>query len=221
MANYLIHTCNQRFRYVKDYLIPSMINQGISKEDVQIYLDVNNDGCLESCMQAFMSVPKDGNTWHLQDDVIICHDFKERTEKDYQEDIVCGYCFVGDDKKRYIGSVSQRQMWYSFPCIQIPNKIARDCAKWFFNKAKRNPEDQVWIKMKKYDDSVFDVYLQDYHPDIKVLNLVPNLVDHIDYLIGGSVTNYMRPEKETRALYFEDIELIKDLENELKLKFVY
>ena len=150
MANYLIHTCNQRFRYVKDYLIPSMINQGISKEDVQIYLDVNNDGCLESCMQAFMSVPKDGNTWHLQDDVIICHDFKERTEKDYQEDIVCGYCFVGDDKKRYIGSVSQRQMWYSFPCIQIPNKIARDCAKWFFNKAKRNPEYQVWIKMKKY-----------------------------------------------------------------------
>ena len=209
---YLIHTCNKRLWYVNDYLIPSMTEQGIDVNDVAVYLDRNEEGCLESCMKAFQSVENQGSTWHLQDDVIICSDFKKLTEHIYEEEIVCGYCYSKDDRKRHVGRVPQKHMWYSFPCINIPNSIAKGCAKWYFNHAKFANDFQIWIKMKKYDDSIFDYYLQTFYSNVTVLNLAPNLVDHIDYLIGGSVINRIRPEKETHAAYFEDTNLIDKLE---------
>ena len=211
---YLIHTCNDRLWYVEKYLIPSMIEQGIDKDSILIYLDKENEGCLESCMKAFALVDKTGYTWHMQDDVLICHDFKERTEQEY-EGVVCGYCYDKDDRKRYKGQVNVKEIWYSFPCIRIPNKIARACAKWYFNYAKTANEFRVWVKMKRYDDSMFHVFLEDYYPDMKILNLVPTLVDHVDYIIGGSIVNKIRPEKETHSVYFEDFYLIEELKKKL------
>lgn len=208
---YLIHACTKRLKYVENYLIPSMVNQGIDGDNISVYIDKYEEGCLESCMHAFMSVDKEGDTWHLQDDVIICSDFKERTEEDYEEDIVCGYCYEKDGKKDYVGIVSLDQMWYSFPCIRISNKIARSCAKWYFNYAKFANEFHIWVKLKKYDDSIFDVYLERNWPDVRVLNLKPNIVDHIDYLIGGSLANVIREERETHAAYFEDNYLVEEL----------
>lgn len=216
MIRYLIHTCNDRNWYVNEYLIPSMVEQGIDRNNIDIYLDKNNEGCLVSCMKAFSSVISDGHTWHLQDDVIICSDFKERTEKEYEESIVCGYCYEKDGRKDYVGRVNPKEMWYSFPCIRISNRVARSCARWYFNYAQFQRCYQIWIKMKKYDDSMFEIYLQDYDPDVSILNLKPNLVDHVDYLIGGSVINDMRPEKETHALYFDEKYLLKKLEVRLK-----
>ena len=79
MAQYLIHTYPKRLWYVEQYLIPSMLAQGIDKASIIVYNDVNKEGNLLSCMKAFASVNNDDNgTWHLQDDVLICKDFKER-----------------------------------------------------------------------------------------------------------------------------------------------
>ena len=103
-------------------------------------------------------------------------------------------------------------MWYSFPCIYIPNKIARQCEKWFFNKAMYDNGYGVLIRTNKHDDTLFHLFVEDYYPDMKVLNLVPNIVDHVDYLIGGSIINSIRPEKETHAAYFEEEILVKNLE---------
>ena len=69
-------------------------------------------------------------------------------------------------------------------------------------------------KSKKYDDTMFHIFVEDYFSDAKILNLYPNLVDHIDYLIGGSIVNYIRPEKETHAAYFDDPDVVTKLERE-------
>ena len=214
---YLIHACNKRLWYVDNYLIPSMIEQDINRKDIDVYLDKNNEGCLESCMKAFLSVPNDAeSTWHLQDDVIICSDFKQRTEELYNEGIVCGYCYDKDDRKNVVGNCKPKEMWFSFPCIKIPNKIAKKCANWYFNKVKQDNAYGVYVRSKKHDDTLFYIFMEDYYPDMNVLNLMPNLADHVDYLLGGSVVNYMRLEKETHATYFEDAYLIEELEQKLK-----
>ena len=44
MPKYLIHCCNDRMWYVKEFLIPSMIKQGISTDDIFIYQDKNKIG---------------------------------------------------------------------------------------------------------------------------------------------------------------------------------
>lgn len=213
---YLIHSCKKRYWYVKNYLIPSMIKQGIRESTIDVYLDVNEDGCLESCMKAFMSVSNDDDgTWHLQDDVIICRDFKQRTEE-FDSGVVCGYSYALDARSNIVGFVTPKDMWYSFPCIRIPNKIARKCANWYFNHVKKERVYSVYVKSKKHDDTLFHIFMEDYYPEESVLNLVPNLVDHIDYLIGGSVINYNRPEKETHAVYFDDVDLIERLAKKLK-----
>ena len=217
MAKYLIRCCNRRYEYVTKYLVPSMITQGIKEDNIKVYLDVNNEGCLESCMKAFSSVPDDDEgTWHLQDDIIISSDFRICTEK-YNDGIVCGYCWEKDRYKEVSGFVDADHMWYSFPCIRIPNKIARGCAKWYYDFVINSNEYHIWVNAKKYDDSVFDIYVKDYcRGTVMILNLEPNIVDHIDYLIGGSVINYMRSEVQTRAAHFEDKYLVDKLAEILK-----
>jgi hypothetical protein len=37
-----------------------------------------------------------------------------------------------------------------------------------------------------------------------VFNVRPNLADHVDFLIGGTVVNAARPCQYNRALYWED-----------------
>lgn len=209
MAKYIIHACPQREWYVNDYLIPSMYKQGIAFEDISVYMDKDNLGCLESCMSAFASVPDDDNgTWHLQDDIVLCSNFKEVTEliDDVQDyDIACGYCFEKDVHADKIGEVNAVHMWYSFPCIYISNKIAKACAEWFYNYVIHENCYGVYVRSKKHDDTLFHIFMEDYYPHARIINLFPNLVDHIDYLIGGSVINGIRPDKETHARYFEDI----------------
>ena len=217
MEKYLIHTCNQRLWYVKDYLIPSMVMQGIDENAISIYLDTENDGCLEACMKAFLSVPNNNSsTWHLQDDIIVCSDFKDMTEKFYSCDVVCGYCYAFDGNKDKVGYVTSKDMWYSFPCIKIPNKIARKCANWYFNKVKHDDAYRLYVQSKRHDDTLFHMFMEDYFFDTIVLNLVPNIVDHVDYLIGGSITNKIRPEKETHAAHFIDSAVLENLEKILR-----
>ena len=54
---YMIHSCNQREWYVDNFLIPSMIAQGISEDDIYKYNDTRKDGNLlafvKSCKLAY------------------------------------------------------------------------------------------------------------------------------------------------------------------------
>jgi hypothetical protein len=195
--------------YVEDYLIPSLKEQNIENIDVRV--DKFNRGNLEQCMQIFSIMTGDGGTWHLQDDIIICKDFKMRTEQ-FTSDVVCGFVWDRDTNKEKIGYVSLSDMWFSFPCIHIPNKMALECSQWFFNKARYDQKYMSWVAGKKYDDLFFREFLRIYYPDQKILNLKPNLVDHIDFLLGGTtVPGSIQRGEQVRAQYFEDLELVDEL----------
>ena len=69
MSKYMIHTCPKRKWYVDEFLVPSMIEQGIDSQDITVYNDENEDGHLMAFMNSWKQL-KEGGTWHLQDDII-------------------------------------------------------------------------------------------------------------------------------------------------------
>ena len=214
MSKYLIHTYPPRLWYIEQYLIPSMLKQGIEEVDITIYNDSKGEGNLRACLNAFQSVPDDDSgTWHLQDDIIICKDFKERTER-YDKGLVAGFNSFYDEKRHCgPGETTQDKMWFSFPCIRIPNQYARDCAKWVDKYIIGNFAYEKYWKSGKNDDWAFRQYLNEFHKDDKALNLAPNLVDHIDYLLGGGSGGLRN--RSARALYFNDIDLVQELEDKI------
>lgn len=216
MSNYIIHACPERMWYVDKYLVPSMIKQGI--DNINIKCDDNHIGCLESCMQIFSSVDKDGDSWHLQDDVIICRDFKTHTQNCPADGIVCGFSSMIDPKRDESGQVDVANMWWSFPCIRIPNYLARECAEWFYSFARGYAKYWEWVHMGKCDDNFFREFLLKNHPDIDVMNLSPNLVDHVDYLIGGSMVNTYRGDVRIVSNNFADKDLVDELSKKLESK---
>ena len=213
MDRYVIHACPQRMDYVNGYLVPSLEAQGI--KDYRVVCDRFKAGNLYKCMEIFASMEGDGSTWHLQDDIIICNDFHRRT-KWFVNKIVCGFCYENDDNRNNVGEVTYENMWWSFPCIMIPNEVARECAQWFYQVASKDPRYEIWIASKKYDDYFFREFLKERHPDKKAINLKPNLVDHIDWLIGGTTTHGISRGEQLRSCYFEDVELVDELEEKIK-----
>lgn len=212
MPQYMIHSCNQRKWYVEEYLVPSMQEQGII--DIVVHNDDNNDGPLPAFLDSILELPETGGTWHLQDDVIISHDFAYQTHN-YDLGIVCGFCSEYDAYSSLIGDkCTPEQAWYSFPCIRIPNQLLKDFKIWLNNKAIIDQQYRHLVKGGKHDDYLFHLFIETI-PDIQVHNLFPNLVDHIDFLLGGSVVNKIRSEKQVRAKYFNDLELVNELERQL------
>lgn len=210
-AEYIIHACPERMWYVENYLIPSMRVQGI---EPTVRCDTEHLGNLESCMRIFQSMDSPGGTWHLQDDVIICSDFKKRTEALVSDDIVCGFVADVDENRKHIGYVKPEQMWWTFPCVYIPNNLAKECADWFY-RIKNKPAYHIKVQSGKLDDWFFKRYMTYHYPDYSVLNLKPALVDHIDYLIGGTTINQGRKNQIVRAMWFEDQDLVEGLEKNL------
>lgn len=214
----MIHACTQRLWYVNKYLIPSMLKQGIPEDDILLYVDSDKRGNLISCMKSFQQVENSGaqGIWHLQDDVIISSDFKQRTEE-LNDGLVCGFCCDYDVNKEATGMVNIVKMWYSFPCIRIPNKLAIECADWFFNGALHPTEVKFFMRNGKNDDLIFKAFLERNYPHLSAMLVCPNLVNHIDYLIGGSTINAERRKgKIITAKYWDEPELIDDLEKQLK-----
>lgn len=211
MAKYMIHACTKRMWYVDGYLIPSMLSQGIRDADISVYLDKDNAGCLESCMRAFESVPDDtGGTWHLQDDVVISERFRELTEQ-HDSGIVCGHAWpLHKGTLNRVGTVRLDEMWFSFQCIRIPNQTARGCAAFYRGTILTDAQYEKWVKARRYDDTVFSLYLQRKGTKERILNLAPNLVAHIDYLIGGTVANE-RHAREWEEPYFNEPDTMEKL----------
>lgn len=218
MAKYLIHTCKEREWYVRDFLVPSMVKQGIEYNNIFIYIDSRHEGNLVACMKAFQQVElfSDFNeiVWHLQDDVAISKEFKQYTECKYNSDIICAFC-TREQITRPIGQVDPVDMWYSFQCIGIKSEIASGCAYWFENTGKNEPELSKLVSRGFGDDEVFKWYCTKVCSGLKVLNLMPNLVEHIDFLIGGSTAAKGMPQR--RAMYLKDgAEIVQNLMKELK-----
>ena len=219
MERYVIHACPDRMWYVEEFLIPSMLKQKIKRSDILVWNDEERKGNLWSAMECFDYCGKhDGGCWHLQDDVIIAKDFAKRT-KDADKDIECGFCHLNFETSdgrspQRIGRVESKYMWSSFPCIFIPNWIAADFAKWFYKKAMYRQEYVMFCHEGKHDDSFWRDYVNEERCYDTVINVVPSLIDHVDWLIGGSVINQMRGTN-CRSYYWTDEDLIDDLRTKL------
>ena len=222
MPKYLIHCCPDRMWYVKDFLIPSMINQGIPSDDILLYQDKNKIGNLrafiDSCNKLANQCRKNGidGVWHLQDDVVICKDFAERT-KQYDDGIVCGFTSSYDNNPapgKF--KLFEEKMWFSFPCIRIPTNILTDFVNWANVNLWQSKHFGITVKINKGDDLVFREWLYDNYFNESELNLAPNLVNHIDKLIGGTVVNPQRDaDQDTMSIFWEDDSIIDDLKKAL------
>lgn len=218
MPKYMIHTIEKRKWYVDDYICKWLKEQGANDEDITIYVDEKLEGNLEACLKSFDSlrgVP--GGTWHLQDDIFLTSDFVKRT-KEHDKGLVCGYCYEKYERGvEASGSKRIEFMWMSFPCIRIPNDLAAEFVDWMRNVAVNEKRYSHFLKEKKYDDLFFRFFMSIHHPTMHALNLKPNLVDHVDYLVGGSAANAQRGNVETHSWFLEEKERerVKEFEKEM------
>lgn len=210
----MIHACPQRMWYVNEFLIPSLEAQGA--EDVRVWLDANGRGNLRSCVESFASLPEEGGTWHLQDDVLPCRDFFSRAcELEPGTNLVYGFCSVhnGDDPGQR-GAVCMPDAWHGFPCVRIPNAWAREFVEWF-DDAKDRPDMVGFFRLNKGDDWFFTQFLEERHGMDIAYNAKPCLVEHVDFLLGGSILNEWRGYW-LRAEWFEDGDLVDELAKRVK-----
>ena len=207
---YMIHTVPERETYVRGLLIPRLMEQGIPKSRIKVWLDDRHAGNLVSTMTSFLwcGEKNKGKTWHLQDDVLPSVAFADQAE--WYADlypVVCG--FVPD--KTYDGETGEPgsivrpiDMPYSFPCILIDDALAQECARWFlYHDGGFGLVVNALVREGKGDDTLFRRFLTEEHPDTEVRILSPCLVQHVDDLLGGSVIN---PDRDfpIRARVWED-----------------
>lgn len=212
----MIHACPVRMWYVNGYIIPELKSQGA--DDITVWQDDAGRGNLTACMDAFKNCEGDGGTWHLQDDILLSRDFVERASQMCGEKIVCGFVNeVAGPNCNIRGEAYMADMWYSFPCIYIPNQYARECAEWFFSgrwKADAQSIADTLYAGGSGDDFFFREFMETHHGGDTVLNLTPCLVDHVDWLVGGSTVNRYRGFL-SRAVYWEDDSLLDELKKRI------
>ena len=204
----LIHACPKRMWYVEGWLAPELRRQGA--DEVEIWNDTEGVGNLAACMASFAARTGDGGTWHIQDDVLLCRDFVQRCRA-HDEGVVYGFCceqFTDDPGQA--GRVSVEDAWHSFQCVRIPDAYARECAEWLHGEGRDHDEYELWIRSGKMDDSVFRNFLVNRHGRETVENLKPCLVEHVDWIVGGSVLHPWRGYL-ARATWFEDDALVREL----------
>lgn len=211
---YMIHSCDPRLWYVKEYMIPAMLAQGINESEIIIKNDDEHRGCLWAYIDSFWRLKGDGGTWHLQDDVAISRDFAEKTRA-HDDGIVYGFFHRHVQENDMIpGKAPAKRCGYSFPCLRIPDPMAREFAEWFLSEAQYRDKYRRWVEADKYVDSFWMIFLNEKYPDEPIFNMKPSIVEHVDLLIGGSTVNKWR-DGPCRATYWEDNKTIEELERQL------
>lgn len=215
---FLIHACPARMWYVDEFLIPSLVAQGA--DNIDVWNDTEGKGNLLACMDSFAACEDDGGTWHLQDDVIICRDFVKRCAE-LDNGVVYGFtCGQFGDDPQQTGTVYAADAWHSFQCIRIPNEIARECAEWFFSGEWKNSgvaELFALYALGQGDDTFFRAFAQIYHGHETMTNVKPNLVNHVDWIIGGSILSPWRGFI-AEAHYWDDDDLLTELRHQIRMR---
>ena len=216
----MIHTCNQREWYVYDYLIPSLYKQGIRKKDIEVWHDYKRLGNLGSFIGSMDWISynldqKDG-TWHIQDDICVSKNFKRAIEEN-DAGVVCGFVcskFNGRELDK-CGIQPPAAFWYSFPCIRIPNSYCKQFVNWIYDQAVQDNKLYEIYKRGKDDDLLFRQFLMRKHSRQRLVNLNPNIVQHVDWLIGGSQVNQSRSGYR-RSFYWGENDVVEELEERLR-----
>lgn len=208
---FIIHACPARLDYVNTCLVPSIEDIGIHRESILIFNDENGIGCLESFIRscAFIkeAIGPYGGLWHLQDDVILSNRFASfrMNHPDLQNVVVNGFVHKAFNPKEYrlIGLQPVKNYWMSFPCIYIPNRLICEFYDWFNEEVIVKGKYARYYYANKYDDFFFWTFMKMRHGNEVIYNCAPNLVNHIDYLLGGSQINEHHAER-TLAYYWDE-----------------
>ena len=218
---YMIHTYPKREWYVNEFLIPSMLEQGIKEEDIIVWNDDKGYGNLKSWAKSCEYVKNNldlyDGCWHLQDDVLLCHDFKERTSNPPMHDIVAGYIGTADDIEKHLvyGKQLIDHLPYTFPCIWIPNRFCSGFYDWYVSRVETGNYMPYFYKQNKFDDLFFMRYMSKYHKYTFTYNLEDSLVEHIYYLMGG---DKVTPNQFNIARSFKDQYLVEELKKKLEAR---
>ena len=212
----------KRMWYVTDFLIPMLEDQGA--EEIEVWNDAEKKGNLTACMDSFAARHGDGGTWHIQDDVLPCRDFVKRC-RELDQGVVYGFCCEQfTDDPQLTGMVYQCDSWHSFQCVRIPDAYARECAAWVrsksWEKQSPNPELHVLWHQNHGDDTFFHEFMACWHGRDMIRNEKPNLVQHVDWIVGGSIISPYRGFFAT-ADYWDDDELVEELKKAVKGKVQY
>lgn len=214
----LIHASPQRMEFVDTFLVPRLLKIGFKAEYVEVWEDKENKGCLTSYIESYEALPKTGDTWHLQDDVLPDRRFyKWARNLMYYQGIVNGFGNKWYYNKAMFGDAhNQHEMFYSFPCIRIPNELCHKWLKWFETAKVEVPEISSRLSENKYIDYFFKLFIGSNKDGIPIWNFEPCIVEHVDEYAGGSIVNYAR-QLPAKALSFQDDKALEELEEWFKV----
>ncbi|MBQ6359363.1 MAG: hypothetical protein IJI97_10535 [Clostridia bacterium] len=203
----MIHAVPERMWYVRGFLLPDLLSQGVTEDEVSVWLDEEGKGNLAACMECFDALADEpGGAWHLQDDVLLSSRFAETARQyDGGDAVVYGFCCPqSDDDPGLTGTVYMPDAWHGFPCVYIPNAWAGACAAWYFSRQwTEAPELLPLVQANRGDDAVFHTFLELHHGRETAVNLKPNIAEHVDWLLGGSTMERWRPYLARSALWDE------------------
>lgn len=207
----MIHAAPERMYYVDSFLKPRLKEQGF--KEIVVWNDVEKRGCRESYLQSFSELPETGDTWHLQDDVLPDQRFYKWAISEWAEypGIICGFsCGNYENMNRFGFAHNCEDMTYSFPCMRIPNEVAKDFLRWFEVARKTDINILEKLPSGKFTDYFFKLFIGNNEKEIPIFVFYPNIVEHVDEYITGSLVNKQRT-KLAKATWFEDAEALADL----------
>lgn len=172
-------------------MIPCFKRYGV--EDIIISNDEKMIGQLNAwtdCARQIINEKFDyDGTWHLEDDVVPCKNFKELSENlPETADVIQG--FITDNKlfdfNGTTGITGIENLPYGTQCIYIPNRYLKGFIRFVDEYVKTgNYRARQYNCGTLYADAVFRTYMRKYHKNATVNNLDSCMVEHVDYLIGG------------------------------------
>ena len=201
--NVVIRCCPKRVWYVEQYIVSELHRQGVTS--IKVWNDERHAGVLGSFLDVceWMAKQDAEGFWILQDDVLLHSQFAEIAELCPKNTVVNGFVYRDDglrsDNYKYIGLQPIENYWFSFPCCYIPIRHIKGFLNWFYDSAISGKYHRA-ISKNLYDDLLFWNYLKSLQSAELIYNMTPNLCEHVDYLIGGSMTE--SPKKEIRNAYY-------------------
>ena len=172
-------------------MIPCFKRYGI--ENIVVWNDAEMIGQLNAwtdCARWILKEKSDyDGTWHLEDDVVPCKQFKALSEElPATADIIQGFITENKDFdfNGTTGIASVKDLPYGTQCIYIPNSYLQGFIAFMDNIVKTGKyRAGQYNRGTLYADAVLRAYLRKYHRNITINNLDSCMVEHVDYLIGG------------------------------------
>lgn len=211
---FIVRCFYPRMWYVNNFLIPSLERQNIHPD---VIMDDGRMGNLRGFVYTMDYIarlyPPNDATWVLQDDVLISSRFADVARSVNKDVLTCAFASkLGDgDRVKFTGFQPMRRSWMSFQAIMIPNRYCAPFVEWFDTVVKKGDFFRKYYESNKADDFFFQRFLWEKYPNDKVLNLCPNIVEHVDGIIGDSYCNPQKIGRNVSKYWFEN-----DLKNKLK-----